>query len=82
LLKIKNTEGYDRIPQRVLVDGIDVLTFPLSILFVKIFHEKAISGNGSLRKQSLFSKTKKMRKTLRATGQLLTCAQPLKCLES
>ena len=29
-LKIKNCEGYDRIPQRFLIDGIDILIRPLS----------------------------------------------------
>ena len=43
-LKIKNTEGYDRIPQRVLVDGIDVLIRPFSILFKKIFYQNSIPG--------------------------------------
>ena len=28
-IKIKNCEGYDRIPQRVLIDGIDYLVNPL-----------------------------------------------------
>ena len=29
-LKIKNTEGYDRIPQRIIVDGLDSLDKPLA----------------------------------------------------
>ena len=29
MLNIKNFEGYDRIPQRVLIDGIDLLINPL-----------------------------------------------------
>ena len=35
-LKIKNCEGYDRIPQRILIDGINVLIGPLSKLFALI----------------------------------------------
>ena len=50
-LKTKNTEGYDRIPQRILVDGADILVEPLSVLFHKIYHEKTIPG------QWLISKT-------------------------
>ena len=50
-LKVKNTEGYDRIPQRVLVDGVDVLVDPFSKLFDKIYHEKSIP------KQWLIAKT-------------------------
>ena len=41
-LKIKNCEGYDRIPQRILIDGIDVLIKPLSHLFNLIYNEKVI----------------------------------------
>ena len=41
-LKIKNTDGYDRIPQRILVDGADVLVGPFSKLFNKIYNEKTI----------------------------------------
>ena len=50
-LKIKNTEGYDRIPQRILVDGSEVLHGPFSVLFSKIYQERAIPG------QWLISKT-------------------------
>ena len=32
-LKLKNCEGYDRIPQRILIDGINALIVPLSHLF-------------------------------------------------
>ena len=31
-LKLKNTEGYDRIPQRILIDGHDFLIVPLTRL--------------------------------------------------
>ena len=41
-LKVKNSEGYDRIPQRVLIDGIDHLILPLTELFNKIYHKKSI----------------------------------------
>ena len=30
-IKIKNCEGYDRIPQRIFVDGVDCLLEPLSL---------------------------------------------------
>ena len=35
--KIKNSEGYDHIPQRVLVDGCLCLLCPLTKLFSKIY---------------------------------------------
>ena len=41
-IKIKNCEGYDRIPQRVLVDGYTILETPLGVLFEKIYNQKTI----------------------------------------
>ena len=41
-IKIKNTEGYDRIPQRVLADGIQHLLPPFTKLFDLIYKEKTI----------------------------------------
>ena len=40
ILKIKNCEGHDRIPQRILIDGIEILKFPLSYLFNQIYNQK------------------------------------------
>ena len=39
-LKVKNNEGFDRIPQRILVDGIDNLLSPLTYLFQLIYKKK------------------------------------------
>ena len=36
-IKLKNTEGYDRIPQRVLVDGLEHLLPPFTKLFGLIY---------------------------------------------
>ena len=41
-IKIKNCEGYDRIPQRVLVDGMEQLLEPLTVLFKLIYERKEI----------------------------------------
>ena len=41
-LKTKNCEGYDRLPQRILIDGIDVLINPLTLLFEKIYKSNSI----------------------------------------
>ena len=41
-LSIKNCEGHDRIPQRILIDGIEILKNPLSIIFSKIYQTKQI----------------------------------------
>ena len=38
-IKIKNNEGFDRIPQRIIVDGCVSLLPPLSILFNKIYNQ-------------------------------------------
>ena len=41
-IKLKNSEGFDRIPQRVLIDGISLLIKPLTMLFSKIYQSKEI----------------------------------------
>jgi hypothetical protein len=50
-LKCKNSEGFDSIPQRILLDGAEVLIDPLCVLFDKIYHQKIIP------KQWLVAKT-------------------------
>ena len=41
-IKTKNCEGYDRIPQRILTDGINFLLQPLSMLFDQIYKTKEL----------------------------------------
>ena len=41
-IKIKNCEGFDRIPQRILVDGAQVLVLPLKVLFQKIYFQNTL----------------------------------------
>ena len=41
-LKIKNSEGFDRLPQKILFDGLDHLIDPLTSLFSKIYYSKEI----------------------------------------
>jgi hypothetical protein len=41
-LKPKNTEGFDRIPQRVLLDGTKHLLQPLTTLFAQIYKQRKI----------------------------------------
>ena len=36
-LKVKNCEGPDQIPQRILIDGVERLVEPFSKLFEKIY---------------------------------------------
>ena len=49
-LKCKNSEGFDRIPQRVLLDGADLLLPPLVKLFTLVYNEKAIPEQWSVAK--------------------------------
>ena len=49
-IKTKNCEGYDRIPQRVLTDGAESLTAPLSGLFKRIYEQKIIPQQWSVAK--------------------------------
>ena len=41
-LKPKNSEGHDRIPIRIIKDGIQSLIKPLKILFTKVYEQKKI----------------------------------------
>ena len=41
-MKIKNCEGHDGIPLRILIDGINILIAPLTVLFNKIYNQKKI----------------------------------------
>ena len=41
-IKMKNSEGDDRIPQRVLIDGIEILLGPLTNLFKNVYEKKEI----------------------------------------
>ena len=43
-IKMKNCEGYDRIPQRVLVDGLEILIDPLAKFFSLIYRDNQIPG--------------------------------------
>ena len=49
-IKIKNSEGNDRIPQRILIDGISCLIKPLANLFNKIYTKKEIPEQWKLSK--------------------------------
>ena len=49
-LKVKNCEGFDRIPLRVLRTGATILSKPLSVLFHKIYETKEIPEQWKLSK--------------------------------
>ena len=50
-IKLKNTEGFDRIPQRILVDGVDQLLDSFVGLFNRIYNQTSVPA------QWLISKT-------------------------
>ena len=41
-LSLKNCEGHDRIPTRILIDAIEILKNPLSVLFKRIYETKQL----------------------------------------
>ena len=41
-LKLKNSEGYDRIPQRILVEGVEFLAAPITRLMNMIYEKKSV----------------------------------------
>ena len=49
-LKTKNCEGFDRIPIRILKDGAEALSGPLSVLFQKIYQTKKIPDQWKIAK--------------------------------
>ena len=49
-IKIKNSEGHDRIPQRLIIDGIDLLITPLTRLFYNIYDRMEIPEQWKLAK--------------------------------
>ena len=50
LIKNKNSEGHDMIPQRAMIDGIDILIDPLVKLFNNIYIKKEIPEQWKLAK--------------------------------
>ena len=57
-LKNKNSEGMDRIPQRILLDGADILVEPLARLFNLIYYEKKIPDQWLIAKTTPIFKNK------------------------
>ena len=66
-LKIKNCEGHDQIPQRILVDAFDALQHNLVFLFEQIYEQKKIHEHWLIAKIILIFK-KSNPKTLKITG--------------
>ena len=49
-LKLKNSEGFDRIPQRILIDGMQLLIEPFTVLFNQIYSSNIIPEQWSMSK--------------------------------
>jgi hypothetical protein len=49
-MKIKNSEGYDRIPQRIIKEGIDNLIIPFTELFSRIYVQRTLPAQWLLAK--------------------------------
>ena len=54
-IKIKNTEGFDRIPQRILVDGSENLIDPLTELFGLIYNHNQLPERWLIAKTNVFN---------------------------
>ena len=73
-IKIKNCKGFDRIHQRILVDGANCLIKPLKGPFIEFITRPLYQSIGWL--QKLYQSTKKvLQARLKITDQLLTSAQ-------
>ena len=73
-LKIKNCEGIDRIPLRILNEGAEILTKPLSKLFKLIYEQKVVPAQWKIAK--IIPTHKKVQRTMWPTiAQSLTSVQ-------
>jgi hypothetical protein len=63
-LKSKNSEGYDRTPQRILVDGVDVLCKPFQRLMDLIYTENNVPEQWLISKTIPVFKNKGQRKDI------------------
>jgi hypothetical protein len=79
-LKAKNTEGFDRIPQRVLKDGCDHLLIPFTTLMNKIYNKKEIHDQWRISK--IITVHKKGALKLKTIAQYLTFVLLVKFLRS
>ena len=76
-IKIKNCEGYDRIPKRILVDSANILAEPLRQLFKRVYFQNSIPEQWLISKIIPIHKKAHQIK-LKITDQLLTFVLPQK----
>ena len=44
-IKLKNCKGNDRIPQRILVDGLSELLTPFTVLLKKVYYQRTLPSS-------------------------------------
>ena len=68
---MKNSEGDDRIPQRILIDGVEILLSPLTKLFGNIYETMTIPEQWKMAKITPVHKkgAKKWHLKLQASGK-------------
>ena len=76
----KRCEGYNRIPLSCIADAENVLLRPMSLLFERIYFTQKIPEQWKVSKIIPVLK-KAMSIKLKTTGQLRTCAVPLRFLK-
>ena len=81
-LKIKNCQGHDCIPLRILADETQFLLKPLSFLFNKIYESKVIPEQWLISKTMPIFKKRIPPKNLKSKIPFQTCAQPKKKLRN
>jgi hypothetical protein len=59
--KIKNSEGFDRIPQRIIKEGLENLLVPFTQLFKKIYTQRSVP------EQWLLAKTIPIHKSIKGS---------------
>jgi hypothetical protein len=79
---VKNSEGTDRIPQRILADGVDILCELISSLMEIIYLQKSVPGQQLVAKTIPYTKIRVIPKTLKTTGPSLIYAQSQNCLRN
>jgi hypothetical protein len=80
-MKLKNSEGFDRIPQRVIIEGINHLIKPPTNLFKLIYAQKQVPEQWIVAKTVPIHK-KGPRTNIETTYPSLTCGQPQKSLRN
>ena len=80
-IKIKNSEGFDRIPQRIIKEGLENLLEPFTQLFKKIYTQRSVPEQWLLAKTIPIQKKGPKTKCL-ITDPLLIYARYQRCSKS